>query len=105
MSATTTHLWMGPEQLHTSATVGMFKTTLRGEALLSLHHRKLSSDLHLHFRDEQKCGAYAYAQTDSMCPSELGFNWRYEGPDNSWPDAGKGLAVKCITETGIIRIR
>ena len=95
---------MGPEQLPISATDGLFKMTLIGEALLSLHHRKLSSDLHLHFRDEQECAGFADAQTDSMCPSEVGYNWRYND-GNSWPDAGKGLTVKCISETGIIRIR
>ena len=78
--------------------------TLIGEALFSLHLRKLSSDLHLHFRDEQECAGYADAQTVSMCPSEVGYNWRY-GDGSSWPDAGKGLTVKCISETGIIRIR
>ena len=74
--------------------------TLIGEALLSLHHRKLSSDLHIYFRDEQECAGYADAQTDSMCPSEVGYKWRYND-GSSWFDAGKGLTVKCISEPGI----
>ena len=52
------------------------------------------------FRSENKCAAYAYAETDSMCPSEVGHNWKYNGDGDSWPDAGKGLIVKCISEAG-----
>ena len=51
------------------------------------------------FRNEYECAGYAGAQTDSMCPSEVGHNWRYN-TGTSWPDAGEGLIVKCISETG-----
>ena len=38
-----------------------------------------------------------------MCPSEVGYNWRYYD-GSSWPDAGKGLTVKCIPGTGTIGV-
>ena len=52
------------------------------------------------FRNENACVGYADAQTDSMCPSEVRHNWRYFDGTGTWPDAGKGLFVKCISETG-----
>ena len=58
----------------------------------------------LHFRYEQECAGKAYAQTDLMCPSEVGHNWRYDD-GTSWPDAGKGLIVQCISETGKLRTK
>ena len=66
------------------------------------------------FRSENDCAGYAYAETDSMCPSEVGHNWRYNGDGDSWhdagndgtswSDAGKGLLVKCISEAGKLRM-
>ena len=62
------------------------------------------SMMSLPFRDERKCHAHAYTERDSTCPSEVGHNWKY-GDGASWPDAGKGLTVKSISDTGIIRTR
>ena len=57
----------------------------------------------LPIRDERKCGGFAYGETDSTCPSEVGYNWRY-GDGVSFPDARKGLTVKCMSERGMLRI-
>ena len=100
MGATTTHLLMGHQQLHTSATAGIYSLINQGKVFFQ--PQSLASLLILHFRDEQKCTGNADAQTDSMCPSEVGHMWRY-GDGTSWHDAGKGLIVKCISETGKIR--
>ena len=100
MGATTTHQRMGPEQLLISVTAGTFKMTLTGEALYQ--QQNMAAFLILHFRDEQECTGYADAQTDSMCPSEVGYNWRYAGT-RSFHDAGKGLIVKCTSEAGKLR--
>ena len=46
------------------------------------------------FREEEKCGGYAYATTRSMCPNKEVHNWKY-GDGSKWRDAGKGIIVKC----------
>ena len=83
--------------MHTSATAGIYSLINQGKVFFQ--PQSLASLLILHFRDEQKCTGNADAQTDSMCPSEVGHNWRYND-GTSWPDAGEGLIVKCISETG-----
>ena len=55
------------------------------------------------FRDEKKCAGWADAKSTLMCPNEVGYNWRYAHP-NGFQDAGKGLTVKCISETGTTEV-
>ena len=42
--------------------------------------------------------AHSYFNTDN-CVHDIGYDWKYWDSPN-WPDAGDGLAVKCLYEPG-----
>ena len=52
-----------------------------------------------HF-EKGKCQGLAYSKYNTdKCVHDIGFDWKYFDPPN-WPDAGEGLAVKCLYEHG-----
>ena len=47
-----------------------------------------------------KCQGFASSNYNTdKCVHDIGFDWTYSDPPN-WPDAGEGLAVKCLYEHG-----
>ena len=51
-------------------------------------------------RNKGKCLGLANSKFNiDKCVHDIGFDWKYQDPPN-WPDAGEGLAVKCLYEPG-----
>ena len=49
-----------------------------------------------------ECGGFASSNFNTdKCVHDIGFDWVYSDPSvTGWPDAGEGLAVKCLHEHG-----
>ena len=50
--------------------------------------------------EKGRCQGWAKSNYNTdKCVHDIGFDWKY-GTPTSWPDAGEGLAVKCLYEHG-----